>query len=114
MIRKPIHLLNDIIENIKDIYVFTEKMNLDDFQEDSKTSKAVLRSFEIIGECVKNLPIETKDNYPYISWKQIGSMRDRLIHEYFGVDYSIVWQSIEEDLPLLEQVINEIIDNTKV
>jgi uncharacterized protein with HEPN domain len=100
--------LNDILESIADIKSFTSGMSFEVFETDRKTSQAVLRSLEVIGEAVKKLPSEIKTNYPQIPWKEIAGMRDKLIHEYFGVDLEIVWSSIGDDLQPLEDSIREI------
>lgn len=67
------------------------------------------RCFEIIGEAVKNIPDELKTKYPSIPWREMAGMRDKMIHEYFGVNLNIVWQTIEEDIPLLEAMITKVI-----
>jgi uncharacterized protein with HEPN domain len=72
------------------------------FGADYKTQDAVIRNLEIIGEAAKNLSDRTKAGRPEIPWKQIGGMRDKLIHHYFGVNLSLVWDTITQDLPKLE------------
>lgn len=94
--------LNDIIESIIDIKDFTHGLSFEEFIKDKKTAKAVVRSLEIIGEAVSKIPQNILDNYPNMSWQEIKGMRNRLIHEYFGVDLEVVWQTIEEDLEPLE------------
>ena len=84
-------------------------MTFEDFSDDRKTSHAVIRCFEIIGEAVKNVPDTLKAKYPVIPWREMAGMRDKMIHEYFGVNLSIVWQTIEEDLPLMDAMIKKII-----
>ena len=100
--------LEDINISIKEIKEFTAGMNFEEFSYDRKTSHAVIRCFEIIGEAVKNLPEDLKAKYPEIPWRQFAGMRDKMIHEYFGINLSIVWQTIEDDLPTLETVIKEL------
>ena len=94
--------LNDILESISDIREFVMGMSFDAFISDRKTVKAVIRSLEVIGEAVNKLPQEIRDRYPETPWQEMIGMRNRLIHEYFGVDLNIVWQTIEEDLGHLE------------
>ena len=74
-------------------------MKLESFIEDDKTSSAVIRKFEVMGEAVKNIPDSVKEIYPDIPWKRIAGMRDRLIHAYFGIDYNIVWNAIKIEIP---------------
>lgn len=95
--------LNDIIESISDIREFTKGMTVEVFTKDRKTIKAVVRCIEIIGEAVNKIPQHIRGNYPEISWQEIVGMRNKIIHEYFGIDLDIVWQSIAEDLIPLEK-----------
>ncbi len=103
--------MGDILEAIRKIKLYTEGMNYDEFLKDDKTKDAVLRNLEIIGEAVKNLPAEVKKKHPKINWRVIVGMRDKLIHEYFGVSYQIVWETIKSDLPAFERQISKISKN---
>ncbi len=78
--------LNDIIESISDIREFILGMTFDTFANDIKTVKAVIRSLEVIGEAVNKIPEDIRDRYPETHWQEMIGMRNRLIHEYFGVD----------------------------
>lgn len=105
MNRHPQFYLDDILAAATSIIKFVEGMSEDNFKEDDKTSSAVIRKFEIIGEAVRQLPQSLKDQHPELPWKDIAGMRDRLIHGYFGVDYDLVWQTIHNRLPdLIEKV----------
>ncbi len=77
--------LSDILINIKRIEGFTKGMSFEKFASDEKTTYAVIRALEIIGEAVKNLPVSLKSKYQKVPWKQMAGMRDRLMHAYFGV-----------------------------
>jgi len=79
-------------------------MNYEDFEADRKTINAVIRSLEIICEAAKKIPTEVRVRYPQIPWNEIAGMRDKLIHEYFGVDLEIVWETIQSDLTDLESI----------
>ncbi len=79
-------------------------MSYDDFSRDKKTIYAVVRGLEIIGEAVKKVPKELRESYPDIPWKRIAGMRDKLIHEYFGVDIEVVWKTVREDIPYLKSL----------
>ena len=94
----------DIRDSINDIRSFVLNMNYEDFEADRKTVNAVIRSLEIIGEAAKKIPTEVRVQYPQIPWNEIAGMRDKLIHEYFGVDLEIVWETIQSDLTDLESV----------
>ena len=104
--------LNDILESIADIREFTAGMTKEDFSKDKKTINAVVRSLEVIGEAANKLPNHIRDRHPEISWQETVGMRNRLIHEYFGVDLDIVWQTTEEDLEPLDKTVKVIIAET--
>ncbi len=100
--------INDIKESSEAIFAYVAEMDFDSFVNDRKTCSAVIREFEIIGEAAKHLPSELTDKYQNIGWRDIKDFRNLLIHEYFGVDFEIVWNTIKNDLPLLYQVIKNI------
>ncbi len=105
--------LNDILEKIADIDAFIEGMGYEDLETDKKTQYAVIRCLEVIGEAAKKIPDISREKHPGIPWQEISGMRDKLIHEYFGVDLNTVWDTIQEDLsPLKEAVENLLHDLT--
>lgn len=73
---------------------------------DSKTRDAVVRNLEIIGEAAKKVSEEFKSKYPDIEWKRIGGMRDKMIHEYFGINFELVWDVVDKKLPSLKKKID--------
>jgi uncharacterized protein with HEPN domain len=93
-------LLNDILECAQYIIEFTRDMDYQQFTEDRKTQDAVIRNFEIIGEAANRLPPETKIELSEIEWQKIRGFRNRLVHDYFGIDYQIVWHTKNEILPI--------------
>ncbi|MCM8827336.1 MAG: DUF86 domain-containing protein [Candidatus Omnitrophica bacterium] len=105
--------LKDILEAINAIEEFVKDIELENFKKDDMRSSAVIRKFEIIGEAAKNIPDRIKEKYPYIPWKDIAGMRDRLIHFYFGIRYELVWSTIKLDIPKLKSEIKQILEDLK-
>ena len=79
--------------------------------QDETLRRAVVRSLEVIGEAVKKVPPEFRQKHGHIDWRAIAGMRDRLIHDYFEIDYDIVWEVVTEKVPVLKQEIQQIIQN---
>lgn len=94
--------LAHIIEAVKRASSYTDKMTYEEFLEDIKTQDAVIRNIEIIGEAVKNLSEEFRKRHTDIPWKSMAGMRDKLIHHYFGVNFSVVWKVAKEELPKIQ------------
>jgi len=99
--------IEDIVRSIQNIKEYVAEMSYDDFCEDQKTFDAVIRNFEVMGEAAYKMPVDMKQQYPQVPWSDLSDMRNKLIHEYFGVDREIVWQTIQEDLPKLFSIIND-------
>lgn len=108
--KEPIFFLQDIKNSLNKIFNYTDCIEFDQFVSSDITKDAVERNFEIIGEAVKNLSEDFRNKYPDIPFRQIAGMRDKLIHDYFGVDYEIVWRTIKDKLPEFERKINELIE----
>jgi len=109
--REPNLLLEDIIESIQKIKIYTNGLSLDDFLNDDKTIDAVIRNFEIIGEAANRIPDEIRDKFQLINWHRIRGFRNRIVHDYMGIDYEIVWEIIEKDLEELKNRMQEIRDS---
>jgi uncharacterized protein with HEPN domain len=92
-----------ILESIDKINKFIIGVNYDKFEEDDLIRSAVIRELEIIGEAAGRFSNEFKEKYKQINWSEIVGMRNKLIHDYFDVDYSIIWKTIIDDLPKLEK-----------
>ena len=102
--RTPNLLLEDILDSAKRILEYTNGMTFEDFSMDNKTIDAVIRNFEIIGEASHLLPDHLKENYSNVDWFRIRGFRNRIVHDYFGVDIEIIWKIRCEQIP--ELIIN--------
>ena len=101
--------LMDIKECIDKIIKYTKDMNKNQFLLDDKTYDAVMRNLQIIGEAVKQFPIQIREKYPKVAWKKIAGLRDIVTHEYFGIDEDIIWDVVHKKIPGLKPEIDTII-----
>jgi len=93
--------LEDILTAIDESAEFTRGISFESFTQDRKTIHAVVRTLEVLGEAAKRIPVGLRAKAPGVPWKYMAGMRDKLIHEYFGVDLSIVWTVVKNELPPL-------------
>ena len=105
--------IEDVIGAMNDALSFVKDMEYDVFLRDKKTIYAVNRALEIIGEATKNVPAAVKNRYPQIPWKKMAGMRDKVIHEYFGVDLKRVWRTVKRDIPDLKPLFEKILSDFK-
>ena len=111
MSKEPIQYLLHIRDEIRYILsVITVDMTKEDFLADDTLKRAVVRSLEIIGEATKKIPADEKVRWHAIQWKHMAGMRDRLIHDYMGVNYNIVWDVAKNKIPELYRQIMEVIE----
>lgn len=101
--------LKDILDSIDKIESFTKDMSFEGFVEDEKTSSAVIKKLEVMGEASKQIPDIIKTNYANIPWKDMAAMRDKTTHFYFGVDYEIIWKVVVKELPKIKPEISSIL-----
>lgn len=107
MSRRELKLyLEDIINSVDRIEEYTKNFTFEEFAKDQKTIDAVVRNLSVIGEAAKNIPEEVKSKHTSIPWDEIAGMRNKIIHEYFGVDEDILWKTVRDDLPLFKKQVS--------
>lgn len=111
MFPSQIELLRHILDECNYLLEQRQSITFDDLLTNKTLSHAFCRSLEIIGEAAKNIHPHLKAKYPSADWRRMAGMRDKIIHNYFGVDYEIIWQTVEKDIPELQQWISTIIAN---
>jgi len=103
--------LQDILDAIAAAQRFTAGMAFEEFEGDQKTVFAVTRAIEIVGEATKNIPQPLREQYAQIPWKSIAGMRDKVVHQYFGVNLQVLWDTVQQDLPRLQPAIAQMLHN---
>ncbi len=109
MSREDALCVSDIQKSCEKVLRFTAGLSLEQFFADEKTYDAVLRNLEIIGEAVKHLSPEMKEQNSAIEWRKIAGFRDMVIHEYFGVDAHILWDVVSHHVPQLQEKMKQIV-----
>ncbi|MEZ0484473.1 HepT-like ribonuclease domain-containing protein [Fibrella aquatica] len=110
MYKEPIEFLKHIADECEYLLSVSADLSKDTFLEDETLKRAVVRSLEIIGEATKKIPVDFKLKWSFIQWKNMAGMRDRLIHDYIGVNYSIVWDVLKNKIPELSSQIHEVLN----
>jgi uncharacterized protein with HEPN domain len=111
MSKEPLEYLKHIRDECSFLLsVTSDDLTKDDFLSDETLKRAVVRSLEIIGEATKKIPADFKNKWSIIHWKNMAGMRDKLIHDYMGINYSIVWDVVKNKIPELYPQIIEIIE----
>ena len=100
--------LHDLLDASEKVAEFIRGMTQSQFLEDEKTQFAVVRGLEIIGEAAKKIPASVKAKYPQVPWREVAGMRDKLVHDYFGVNAEVVWRTAVEDLPRIATTLRDL------
>ncbi|MBM2815398.1 MAG: hypothetical protein HW421_2160 [Ignavibacteria bacterium] len=108
--RNEQELLIDIIESIEKIYRYIAGLSFEEFIDDEKTLDAVVRNFEIIGEAANRISQDFKRKHQSVEWRRIIGLRNRIVHEYFGIDYQVIWEIIRTKLIDFKVQIKQISD----
>jgi uncharacterized protein with HEPN domain len=101
--------IHHISDSCKKCLKFTTGMNYEQFVSDEKTISAVVRELSVIGEAARKTTEDFRSKNPHVPWEKILGMRNRLVHDYMGVQLPIVWQTIEDDIPELKKIIDNIL-----
>jgi uncharacterized protein with HEPN domain len=109
MRRTALQHLDDILEAIGNIEEDTNGISFEEFVADRRRRDAVIRNFQVIGEAIKNLPSDLRERYPDTDWKKIAGFRDVLIHVYYGIKHTILWDNATNKLPDLKKEIQYIL-----
>lgn len=102
--------LKHIVENIDAVERYTKGLRKEDFLNLEEKQDAVIRKIEIIGEAIRNIPMNFRDKHRNIPWKKAAGMRDKLIHDYFGVSLNVTWDVAQNDLPKLKKSIKKLLE----
>ena len=109
MSKDPIEYLRHISDECKYIISVSNELSFEAFLDDETLKRAIVRSLEIIGEATKKIPADFKVKWNAIQWKNMAGMRDRLIHDYMGVNYSIVWDVVKNKIPDVQSQLEKIL-----
>ena len=113
MHRSYLLYLEDILTSTNKILKYSGNYSYEELLKDEMRIDAIIRNFEIIGEASSNIPQEIRDKYPFIEWRNISDFRNVLAHEYFGIDYEIMWEIIRDKLPELQRGIQTILEKER-
>jgi len=105
--------IEDILEAAKRIERYTKGLTIKKLKKDTLILDGIVRNLEIIGEAAKNIPAQVKEKYPNIEWKKIAGLRNILAHEYFAVDIDILWDIVDDKIPVLKRQFASIIKSCK-
>jgi uncharacterized protein with HEPN domain len=102
--------IEDILESIEKIERYSFGLSFEEFRADDKTFDAVARNFGIIGEAARHVPAEIADRHPDIPWSHMRGMRNIVVHEYFGADAEIMWETLRTEFPIVVPLLRRMLD----
>ena len=108
MKRAILDYINDILDAMTKAQEFVQGFSYNKFLKDDKTQFAVVRAIGIIGEATKNIPVSVRKKYPQIQWREIAGMRDKIVHEYFGLNLKVIWRTVKEDIPTVKPLFEKL------
>jgi len=111
--REFILYLEDMLQSMERIEEYLDKLDFSNFKMNYLVVDAIIRNFEIIGEASKNVPKNIQEKYPEIPWRKMYGLRNLISHEYFGIDYEMIWEIAKNNLPQNRVDLMKIIDNEK-
>lgn len=103
--------IEHILDAISRILKYTKRVDFQEFEKSDIIQDAVIRNFEIVGEATKNVSNKMVLSSPAIPWKEMAGLRDKLIHDYMGIELRIIWKTIQEDIPELESLLKNLLSN---
>ena len=111
MRRNILLYLDDILEAITRVEEYSAHPDYSSFKQDKKGIDAIIRNFEIMGEAAKKIPSDLRSQYPDMPWTEMMGMRNKMIHEYYGVDTQILWKTIKDNLTQLKPQITKMLQD---
>jgi uncharacterized protein with HEPN domain len=105
----PLEYLRHILAEADYLVEASRDLTIERFEADATLQRAFVRSLEVIGEATKKLPADFRSKHLQVEWRSMARMRDRLIHGYFGVDYALVWEVVQQRIPPLQQELRRIL-----
>ena len=96
------------------LWIFIQDVDWQAFKKDEKTQFAVVRALEIMGEAAKKVPEPLRQRFPDVPWKNLAGMRDKLIHDYFGISLEVVWRTVNDDIPGIRPALVAMLDEIQL